>query len=85
MNTKQVFHSFTNHRGLAAVFDWDKRLHGHKRFCKRSQFCLASALAIVNGTTMPPIPFEGTGKTKKPWRAAHDRIETIRQIINSNK
>jgi hypothetical protein len=72
-------YDFSNHAGLRAVLAWDKVIHGRRGHCKRSQYCLAAALAIVNGTTMPPIPFEGN--TRKPWRSAQARVETIHRIL----
>jgi hypothetical protein len=76
-----VKNDFSNHSGLQAVLSWDKTIHGHRRFSKRSQYCLAAALAIVNGTEMPPIPCEGM--TRKPWRSAPARVETIRRILTA--
>jgi len=74
-------YDFSNHAGLRAVLAWDKKIHGRRGFCKRSQYCLAAALAIVNGTTMPPVPFEGN--TRKPWRSAPARVQTIHRILEA--
>lgn len=63
------------------MFNWDKKIHGHNKPCKRSAWCLATALAIVNGTQLPPVPYEGTGKTRTPWRSADARIETIKRLL----
>lgn len=72
-------YDFSNHAGLKAVLAWDKVIHGHRSHSKRSQYCLAAALAIVNETPMPPVPYEGN--TKKPWRSASARVETIQRIL----
>jgi hypothetical protein len=72
-------YDFSNHAGLRAVLAWDKVIHGRRLPSKRSQYCLAAALAIVNETPMPPVPFEGN--TNKPWRSAPARVETIKRIL----
>ena len=82
MTTKVKYtnENYTEHAGLVAVSKWLLGFHGKPRqWGKRGWFIWESALAIVNEEALPPIIKEGS--TNRDWRAAKDRIETVRKIL----
>jgi len=79
MNTDRK--DFTNHQGLKEVLRWSMNIHGKPGNSVRGDWCLAAAVAIVNGLPMPEPLMEGN--TKKVWRSTPNRLETIKRILAS--
>ena len=83
MTTKVIYtkDNYTDHPGLVEVADWLLKLHGKPRsWGQRGWFIWESALAIVNDDEMPVVIKEGN--TNRDWRAAKDRINTVRMILD---
>lgn len=83
MTTKVIYcnDNYTEHNGLLEVRNWLLKLHGKpKTWGERGSFIWESALAIVNGDNLPPTIKEGF--TNRDWRAANDRIATVRRILD---
>ena len=71
-------HTFKNHRGLAAIADWHMMLYG-KHIDRNRVWMFAWAHCFVNDLPLPATPKEG--KTLRDWRAAQNRIETMKNLI----
>ena len=82
MTTKVKYtnETYTQHEGLVAVAEWLVKILGKpKSWGNRGWFIWESALAIVNEEALPAVIKEGS--TNRNWRAADDRIATVRRIL----
>ena len=82
MTTKVKYsnENYTQHEGLVAIAEWLVKIHGKpKSWGKRGWFIWETALAIVNDELLPPVIKEGS--TNRDWRAAGDRIDSVRRIL----
>lgn len=63
---------------LQRVENWLTVLYGKNSNDAKRKWLKDVAIALVNNEALPEIPLEG--KTSRPWRAAKNRIETLKRF-----
>jgi hypothetical protein len=74
--------TFKNDRGLARVAQWHMEIYG-KHIDDKRVWMFAWAHCYVNGLPLPDAPKEG--KTQRIWRAAPNRIDTMKRLLADSK